>query len=244
LFLVVVTLVVQSANAQDKYHVDVREQTLYPGYRTYDIDVRRTGLRRLNFGGPPVEKRLIDSQVSGRLLQHLSAQSQSKRDKAEANLLNAQAELLRFQLREAKKQSRQRKESVADVAAALIFAILNNVDLETASNRYLRNGGDPKILSAALVDITHRVREIQVRDSKAKAKRPRIRPLPSPPTLQERFIYQLDFSPHEAETATKKVREFQRRYKLTARTAIRKFLTLRCNLTRKEASVALARMGY
>ena len=227
--LIVVALLVLSGShgyTIDRYRVNVKAHH-YPWMNTstYDIDVERTGLRKLN-PGLPVEALLADTPIGGNLSQLLRRASASGRDTAEANLLNAQAELIRFQLQEAKKQSRQRKDSVADVAAALMFAYLNNVDFETAGTRYLRTGGDPKVLSAAFADITCK--------AQAKAREVKREPLSTV----------LNLNNAQTQRAYRTLRYYETNYKLTRAQAIMKFLTLRRGLSPAEANSCLKRIRY
>ena len=228
--LIVVALLVLSGShgyTIDRYRVNVKAHH-YPWMNTstYDIDVYRTGLRRLNIGniGEPVESQLRDTPIGGNFSQLWRLASASGRDTAEANLLNAQAELIRFQLQEAKKQSRQRNDSVADVAAALMFAYLNNVDFETAGTRYLRTGGDPKVLSAAFADIT----------CKAQAREVKREPLSTV----------LNLNNAQTQRAYRTLRYYETNYKLTRAQAITKFLTLRRGLSPAEANSCLKRIRY
>ena len=227
--VLIVTLcsIAVNVHAIDRYQVDVKAHH-YPwlNISTYDIDVRRTGLRRIN-PGQSVEARLANTPIGGNLSKTLRRRSASRRDTAEANLLNAQAELLRFQLREAKKQSRQRKESVADVATALIFANLNNVDFETAGIRYLRNGGDPTILSAAFADIAHKAQAIKAREVK-----------------REPLSRVLNLNNAQTQRAYRTLQYYETKYKLTRAQAITKFLTLRRGLSPAEANSCLKRIRY
>ncbi len=132
LFLVIVTLVVQSANAQDKYHVDVREQTLYPGYRTYDIDIQRDrGFLIPDFTRDRLLNRAINAQRDmqrNAFLHQLLLQSatrshqkylQSKAFEHERQLNDAKIQALKTALaekqrqKELKEREQKRKQSLA-----------------------------------------------------------------------------------------------------------------------------------
>jgi hypothetical protein len=218
-----------NAHAVDRYRVNVKanhyQYNPYSSTSTYDIDVERTGLRRLNLG-PPVEEQLRDVPIGGRLSQIYSARSQSQRDDAEANLLNAQAELLRFQLREAKKQSRQRRATSDEYAKQLLFLKLCNDDVETATTMYNIFDGDPKAFWETLKDVTRRANEIKAQGAK------------------ETLASVLGLNNRETQLAYRKIHDYAIKYKLDRERAILKFMTLNCGLTPAQGRIALKRMGY
>jgi len=235
--VVAICSIATSAYALDRYKVDVKanhyQYSPYSSTSTYDIDVRRVGVGIIKVNpGLPVEARLADVSVGGRMFENLRLHSQSERDDAEANLLNAQAELIRFQLREAKreakKQTHQRSASVADVAAALILANLRGVDFETAGIRYLRAGGDPEVLSDALVSITRRAKEIIASEEKGKRKLARV----------------LKLNDVETKHLRRKVNYYQSKYSVGTRRATMMYLLLDRGLRDEKAHAILSRINY
>lgn len=103
--LSVLTLVtiVQTTNASDKYNVDVREYTWDPILRTYDIEIRHEREPRFSITDSlrAVKPRPLEqSPLGGRLLGDIF--TEQSRKQAETNYLNAKAELIRFQLAQAR----------------------------------------------------------------------------------------------------------------------------------------------
>ena len=223
-----VSFSVVDGHAVDRYRVDVRakhyQHNPYSSTSTYDIDVSRTGLRKIN-PGLPVEARLADVPIGGRLSQTLNLHSQSKRNAAEANRLNAQAELARFQLQEAKKQNRQRKKTTAvrhDKRA--IFLMFCDNDVEIANMAYKAFDGDVRpfleTVKAALRLNVHGNRT-QVRQS---------------------LISKLGYSPTDASMAELTILIYQvKGMKLGE--AVLRYLFFDCGLPLDQAGIALATLS-
>lgn len=142
---------IMNAHAVDRYRVNVKaNHNRYTNTSTYDIDVSRTGLRRIQFPEPDGSA-LRNVPTMGETIMQLyreqpyanRANAQAKRAQAETNLLNAQAELVRFQLQEAKKRSRQRQQVISPTYdMRKLFLIACNNDVEVANWAYTFFDGD------------------------------------------------------------------------------------------------------
>ena len=218
LFLVVVTLVVQSANAQDKYHVDVREYTWDSVYRTYDIDIRRNtpidfgkyvrGSRDIPLESLPLGGKMISTLFHEMNLQH-SLQRQAN---AQAKQLEMQAELLRYQLEEAKSQRQQVRPTQADRARAGI-------------RRYRQLKEDMKHKR-----LSHK------RESKESAKQERL--------IRAPLAIVLNLNNAQTQKAYRSIQAYRTKYKLDRKTAIMRFLTHDCRLPHAKAVSRLKQIQY
>jgi hypothetical protein len=141
LFLVIVTLVVQSANAQDKYHIDVREYTWDPVHRTYDIDIRRDtpidfgkyvrGSRDIPLESTPLGGKMISTLFHESNLQHslqrraFEYQRQLHQEQNDATLKMLRL-ILAEQQRQEQRQERERKRKAELANKAMQYSIRIN----------------------------------------------------------------------------------------------------------------------
>ena len=222
-----------NAHAVDRYRVNVKaNHNRYTNTSTYDIDVERTGLRRLNIPGS-AESALRDIPTGGALIQQIlreqpysnRANAEAKRAQAETNLLNAQAELVRFQLQETKKQSRQRRQmtpSTYDMRELFLIACNDNV--EAANAAYDIFEGDIRAYAKVVAANT----------------RLKTRTLTQ---IRQSFIARLGCSSTDAGIASVKIGIYHHAKDMSLGWAIMSYLTNDCNLPVNHAVIALTRLS-